>query len=44
MKPAKSSQVTRVKAAVLFSQLYIQKNLLRIYFEKNFENLCTVER
>ena len=28
MKPAKFSQVTWVKTAVLFSQLYIQKNLL----------------
>ena len=27
MKPAKFSQETRVKTTVLFSQLYIQKNL-----------------
>ena len=44
MKPAKFSQVTRVKTAVLFSQLYIRKNLLRKEFWKLVYgwNLCTV--
>ena len=34
MKPAKFSGVTRVKTAVLFSQLYIEKDLLRKEFWK----------
>ena len=34
MNPAKFFQVTRVKTALLFSQLFIQKNLLRKQFWK----------
>ena len=34
MKPAKFSQMTRVKTTVLFSQLYLKKNLLRKEFWK----------
>ena len=34
MKPAKFSQVTQIRTAVLFSRLYIQQNLLQKEFWK----------